>query len=371
MKLSRWENYYIQLVKGKRKGLFASLLRAVLLIVSWVFQILVALRNWAFDHGWLRRYYPPVPVVISVGNIVAGGTGKTPLTMMLAQEFHDDFLVAILSRGYRSKAENLPTPMWLSKGDGPMHPASFCGDEPYLLALNMPKALVFVGGDRHKASNMAARAGAQLIVLDDGMQHRRLARDLEIVVIDAYDPFGQGYFLPRGFLREGPKSLSRADLIILNHIQDVKDLDPCRQQILPYTKAPIVGTRMQVTGIFDLDGTPADSLQGQTVGVFCGIAHPDYFEKTVLQEGAQVVNRLIVPDHESVKQSALEKFAVQCKEAGAQCLVCTEKDKVKLGLTHSLALPVRWVKSKLGIVYGEEEWKAFIAKAKADIIRRI
>lgn len=371
MKFSRWENYYIEVVNGKRRGGIASILRLFLLLLSFPFQILVACRNFAFDHGWLRRYSPPVPLVISVGNIVAGGTGKTPVTMMLAQEFHCDFLIAILSRGYRSGAENLPTPMWLSKGNGPMHPASFCGDESYLLALNLPKALVFVGCDRHKASNMAARAGAQVILLDDGMQHRRLARDLEVVVIDAYDPFGQGYFLPRGFMREGPKSLGRADLIILNHIQNVEDFDPIRQAITPFTRAPIIGTKMQVSGIYDLEGTPMPPLIGMSVGIFCGIAHPDYFQKSVEQEGASVIGRLVAPDHESFKQSALEKFAVQCKADGAQCLVCTEKDKVKLTLTHSLVLPVLWIKSKLGIVYGEEEWNAFIAKAKADIIRRI
>jgi tetraacyldisaccharide 4'-kinase len=371
MKWSRWERYYIELVKGKRKGIFAAILLGVLRACSWIFQLLVACRNWAFDSGWLRRYYPPVPLVISVGNIVAGGTGKTPVTMMLAQVFHNEYLIAILSRGYRSQAENMPAPVWLSKGNGPMHPANFCGDEPYLLALNLPKALVFVGRDRHKASNMAARAGAQVILLDDGMQHRRLARDLEVVVIDAYDPFGESYFLPRGFLREGIKSLARADLVILNHIQEDNDFEQSRQLILPYTKAPVIGTRMQVTGIYDLEGNAAEGLKDKVVGIFCGIAHPDYFHKTVIQEGAQVINSLIAPDHETCKPAALEKFANQCKAAGAHCLVCTEKDKVKLNLTHALALPIVWIKSKLGIIRGETEWNAFIAKAKTDINRRI
>ena len=114
-----------------------------------------------------------------------------------------------------------------------MHPASFCGDEPYMLAQNLPKAFVFVGKDRHKTSSMAAKAGAQLILLDDGMQHRRLARDFDLVVLDSYDPFGQGYFLPRGFLREGMQSLSRADLIILNHVYDHAKFLELRQQIGP------------------------------------------------------------------------------------------------------------------------------------------
>ena len=371
MKLSRWEIYYTEVVKGRREGFFASFLRLILRIFSLIFQLAVTIKNWAFDRGWLRKYYPPVPLVISIGNIVAGGTGKTPVTMMIADEFYNTFLIAILSRGYRGKAESLPTPVWLSKGNGPMHPASFCGDEPYLLALNLPKALVFVGKDRHKSSNMAARAGAQVILLDDGMQHRRLARDLEVVVIDAYDPFGQGYFLPRGFLREGARSLIRADLIILNHIQDPEVFESCRRKIKPFTKAPMVGTRMQVVGVFDLEGNPIDSLRGKIVGAFCGIAHPDYFQKTVAEEGAQVVSNLVVPDHENFDLTALEKFAILCKTAGAHYLVCTEKDKVKLNIGQQLALPVVWLKTKLGLVHGESEWKAFIMKAKADINRRI
>ena len=239
--LKHIEIYYLDLVTGKRKGFLAWLLKILLLPISWIYQFFVACRNWAFDRGWVRRYTPPVPVVISIGNIVAGGTGKTPVTYLLAKEFYDEVPLAILARGYRSKAENLSAPIVLSRGQGPMHPASYCGDEPFMLAQNLPKSFVFVGKDRHKASNMAAKAGVKLILLDDGMQHRRLARDFEVVVMDALDPFGQGYFLPRGLLREGLKSLSRADLIVLNHVYDHSRFIALRQKIARYTTAPVRG----------------------------------------------------------------------------------------------------------------------------------
>jgi tetraacyldisaccharide 4'-kinase len=371
MKLSRLESYYLDLIKGKKQGIFASVLRGILLVFSWIFQGIVYCRNKAFDKGWLRRYSPPVPLVISIGNFVAGGTGKTPVTLMLAQEFYVNYLIAILSRGYRSPAENLPAPLWLSRGQGPMHPASYCGDEPFLLAQNLPKTLVFVGKDRHKSSNMAAKAGAQVILLDDGMQHRRLARDLEVIVIDAGDPFGYGYFLPRGLLREGLKSLSRADLMILNHIVDHDHFIRVQTVIANYSKAPLIGTRMEVAEIVALENRQPLSLKDQVVGLFCGIAHPDYFEATVCKEGARVVGRYIVADHENFDFEALALFAEACRKEGAAYIVCTEKDEVKLKDHPPLALPIVWIKMKLVVVEGEGLWKDFVVNAKRILQKRV
>lgn len=368
--LRHLENYFLSVIKGKKKGVLASVFRLFLYFLSWPFQILVTCRNWAFDHGWLRRYYPPVPVVISIGNIVVGGTGKTPVTLMIAQEFYDEFLIAILSRGYRSPAEKLQTPVVLSKGNGLMQSAAFCGDEPYLLAQNLPKAFVFVGKNRHKASDMAAKAGAQLILLDDGMQHRRLARDLEVVVMDTCDPFGQGYFLPRGLLREGIKSLSRANLIILNHSADSETFHNMRRQIERYTSAPVVGTRMEVIQIVGFEGEVIASLKDRRVGIFCGIAHPEYFQNTVNQQGAQVVASAFTADHLSLEPEALYQFSLECRDKGAELLLCTEKDWVKIVDVKGLALPIAWIKTRLSLVEGKDEWRKFIEKAKSDLKRR-
>lgn len=365
------EIYFLDLIKGKRKGLLACILKVVLRFFSWIYQFLVACRNWAFDHGWVRRYSPPIPVVVSVGNIVAGGTGKTPVTLMLAREFYNDVPLAILSRGYRSKAEKLSAPIVLSRGQGPMHPASFCGDEPFMLAQNLPKAFIFVGRDRYKTSNMAAKAGVQLVLLDDGMQHRRLARDFEVVVMDACDPFGQGYYLPRGFLREGLKSLSRADLIILNHVHDHDRYIATCQKIARYTTAPVVATKTEVEGILDLSGNVVLTIQNKRVGIFCGIAHPDYFENTVRNLGAHVVDRYVIPDHKDYDPEALLAFAKHCAEHGAEILICTEKDRVKLVDSLALALPVAWIRMRLTIVEGQSAWDAFIQRAKADLSRRL
>jgi tetraacyldisaccharide 4'-kinase len=231
--------------------------------------------------------------------------------------------------------------------------------------------LVIVGKDRHKASDLAARAGAQLILLDDGMQHRRLARDFEVVVMDNSDPFGQGYFLPRGLLREGVNSLSRADMIILNHTEDAEMFKDIKEKLQRYSKALVVGTRMEVVEVVMFNGEKMPSLQGVKVGIFCGIAHPEYFYKTVSQQGALIVDSAFAADHRCLCQNDLEKFALRCKEKGAELLLCTEKDKVKICGTQDLVLPIAWMKMRLNIVEGHEEWRFFMDRIKIDLKRRV
>lgn len=364
MSITPWELYLLSIIKGKRKGFFASLLKFHLWLLSIPFGIVVTLRNWLFDKGWLRSYMPPVPLVISVGNITTGGTGKTPATLMIAGEFERDVQLAILSRGYRSQAERLSVPLVLSKAKGEMHPASLCGDEPYLLAENLPSAYVIVGKDRFQSSKTAARLGADVILLDDGMQHRGIARDFEVVVMDLIDPFGQGYFLPRGLLREGKRALSRADLIILNHLHDFERFEQVKRQISSATSAPVVGTRLEVIGCFDAQGGKIDNIQGKKVGIFCGIAHPEYFRDTIDKLGAEVVDEWFFPDHDALDLEKLLPFGRKCREKGAELLLCTEKDYVKLSGPHVGGLPTCWVKARLQVVEGAEQWKKFIEQAK-------
>lgn len=365
------EIYLVEVIKGRKKGILPFFLKLFLHFLSWGYKPISALRNWFYDRRWVKRYSPPVSVVISIGNIVAGGTGKTPVTLMIAREFYPDIPLAILSRGYRSKVEKLSTPITVSSGQGPIHPASFCGDEPYMIAQNLPKAFVFVGRDRHKSSHMAFKAGAKVILLDDGMQHRALARDFEVVVMDACDPFGRGFFLPRGFLRESLKSLSRADLIILNHVHDPQRYAATCRKISRYTKAPLVAIKAEVEDILDFKGNSCHVTEGVKVGLFCGIAHPDYFQNTVRNKGMHVVASLIIPDHKEYDSKALENFALKCKDLGAELLICTEKDRVKLDGSLELALPVAWVKMKLVIVDGFSVYQDFIKKAKADLARKL
>lgn len=365
--IKKLELYLKQVISGRRRGLDAFCIKAFLLPLSELYRFFVSCRNWLYDKGWMRRYVPPVPLVISVGNIVAGGTGKTPVTLMLAEAFYGRFKLAILSRGYRSKVEKLAVPVFLCEGEGPLFPASYCGDEPYLFAKRLPKALVIVGRNRRKASILAAKAGADVILLDDGMQHRRLVKDFEIVVVDAGSPFGNGYFLPRGFLREEREALKRGDLIFVNHLDDLEQWNHIQALLKNYTAAPFVGAQAKISSLQGFSGKRLELTQGMRVGMFCAIAHPEYFRRTLEQQGLKVVSECILADHDSFSEDVLKNAAEESLEKGAECLVCTEKDHVKLQEFLSFPLPIFWAQMKLHIVAGQENWERFMQKAEAKL----
>jgi tetraacyldisaccharide 4'-kinase len=218
---------------------------------------------------------------------------------------------------------------------------------------------------------MATKAGAQVLILDDGMQHRQLARDLEVVLMDIEDPFGKGYHLPRGYLREDLTGLSRAHLIILNHVRNQEQFLSVKDQLAKFTKASVIGCQMKVTQIVDLKGNEIPSLEGKNVGLFCAIAKPEKFKETVLNQGALILGEYFISDHQPFQPSKLEKFAISCKQKGIEMLLCTEKDGVKFADFLELSLPVFCVKVKLHLTEGDLEWKAFIENAKKDILRRI
>lgn len=363
----RLELYAKDIIYGRKKGVFPFLFKCLLHPISWIYKAGMSIRNTLYDKGWMRRYIPPVPLVVSIGNIVAGGTGKTPVTVLLAKTFYGKHTIAILSRGYRSKVENLESPVILCDGSGPLLSASDCGDEPYIYANRFPKSIIIVGGNRKNAAKMAAKEGAQVILLDDALQHRRIARDFDIVVIDVRDPFGQGYFLPRGFLREDISSLSRASLIILNHIVDKQQFTDVKNLLMSYTRAPVVGTAGHISAIFDMAGQEIGSLKNRRVGMFCAIAHPEYFQRTLEGLGAIIVADLALPDHDAIKDKTLEHFAKQSLQNEAELLVCTEKDRVKLKNNPKIVLPIVWIQMELDIVEGQADWQAFLDKVEAKI----
>lgn len=363
--MRKLELFLKRIIYGEQKGIFAFLIKMLLLPLSWIYGWVVCLRNHFYENGWMRRYTPPIPLVISIGNIVAGGTGKTPLTLFVAQSFYDRFQIAILSRGYRSQIENKL--VVICDGCGPKFPASYCGDEPFLLSKHLPKALVIVGSDRKQASFMAAKAGVHMIILDDAMQHRRLARDFDIVVIDSGDPFGKGYFLPRGFLRDDVKSLSRAHLIVLNHIENKDQYENIKKQLLKYSKAPVVGMNTKVKYFKDLKGHVVVPQAGDTVAMFCTIAHPEYFKKTLENEHLIVDNEYILPDHDVIDVKSLEHFAKKCLKNKNKWLICTEKDCVKLEDSLQLSLPILWVQMELSVTFGQEIWNNFLKVAESKI----
>lgn len=338
-------SYIVDVIEGRRKS---RALKGILKALSYFYQGALVFRHKAYDKKWLAITQVPVPV-ISVGNIVAGGTGKTPFTLLLAEELASIAKLAILTRGYRSRIERKGLVVAISKEQGPSVKVEECGDEPYLLASRLKDVAIWVGKDRCLSAKKASEQGATLLLLDDGMQYRKLARQIEVVMVDAKDPFGKGAFLPHGFLRELPERLAKADLIVINHVQHKESFDTCKTLLGRYTAAPMIGTRLKVK----------NQVKG-AVGAFCGIGKPERFFSTLEEIGCQIVDRLISLDHFAVKKEDLERFAERCKTLGATTLVCTEKDAVKLPQGLRLCLPILPIEVDLSVVAGLEQWQNFL-----------
>ncbi len=340
-----WEQRWRTVCQGQ-PGLAPSLARGCLWALSTGYRAAVSLRNGAYSQRLLRSRRPPHCLIISVGNLVAGGTGKTPLTIKLAEGLSAYAKVAVLSRGYRSAAERRSLPTLIRPGE-------YAGDEPTMIARRLPEVLVFAGKNRLLSAQMAVEAGAEIILLDDGLQHRQLARDVEIIILDGEDPFGCGYYLPRGFLRDSPRALKRADLVVVN--QPNRPVDWLRS----FSAAPVVGMEIKPALCHAFEGGPF-ALAGKKVGLFCGIAKPEKFRSTAQSLGANVVAEHFLPDHAPIPAEAVQAFACHSRLLGAELLLCTEKDQVKLVPMLSTSVPIAWLQVDAQITSNAEIWDQFI-----------
>lgn len=321
--------------------------------ISWLFQAGVHLRHFLYDKKIFSKKFAPLPV-ISIGNVVAGGSGKTQVALLLAEALEQEISVAILSRGYRGLAEHAKEPLVV---DISRHSPSVCGDEPWLLASRLKSTPIIVNKNRFKSALRAEKLGAKLLVLDDGMQHRKLHRDFEIVVIDGKAAFG--HFLPKGNLREDVQRLKMADLILF--VGEVEE--SLEKKIASLTQAPQVVAKIAPCGLFQLNGEPIDSIKGKKVALFCGIGNPSRFVKTVEEMGAQVALAHFSADHCLMKQKQMQKFVTLAMQRGANLLLCTEKDKVKL-TNERLPLAIGWIKTHLEIVKNSKGWTKTIDEIK-------
>lgn len=324
--MADWERYFRDLVGGERTGAMDRLLLTALSAASLPYGAAMRLRAAAYRHGILpvRRLSRPV---IAVGNLTVGGTGKTPMVMWLAR-----FCLArgvrpcVLSRGYGGSAAGRVTVV--TDGKTLVAGPEEAGDEPYLLASSVPGLSVVIGADRYRAGLLATeRFSPDLFLLDDGYQHLRLARDLNILLLDASSPFGTGRTLPAGLLREPPAAADRADLVVLTRCEGGGGSPP-----LP-AGVPVCRTRHTLTGAVPVGGGGAIPLTELPAGwgiAFAGIAHPPAFFDLLCACGVRVRGTLAFPDHTPYGE---EEVAALCrlKEAsGATFLITTEKDAVKL-----------------------------------------
>lgn len=342
------ETYILDIIEGKRKAPgFARLLS----LASVGFRSLVTIRNALYDKK-LCKSHSVDACVVSIGNIVSGGTGKTPLIQLLAKTLAPSEKVAIVTRGFRSLIEKSGKSKEISQGNGPLVPVAECGDEAYWLASHT-SASIWVGKNKLQSAKNAVENGSNILLIDDGMQHRRLQRDVEIILLDGADPWGKGAFLPRGLLRDSPKRLAAADLIVVSNINEGKSWEDLKKQIRRYSASPVV----RIERSYHLTDNTLDK-----VGVFCGIAKPHHFASAVGSLGKTIVDSLFVADHTMPSLSSLQNFAAVCKEKSASVLICTEKDFVKLPKLLKLDLPIVALTMKIEVTDGKDAWEKCIEK---------
>lgn len=343
-------------------GMWRVLLRAGLRVASWGYGAAVAARRSAYGARLLPRHHVPCPVV-SVGNLTAGGTGKTPCVISLARRLQErGWRPAVLLRGYgrRSGSDLLVA----STGQGLLLPSEEAGDEASLLAGALPGVPVILGADRRRAAEEAlARCGADLCILDDGYQHLRLHRDLDILLLDARSPFGNGALLPRGLLREPSGAAGRAGLVILTRTDQARDLDGVEEAVRRLNRrAPLlraVHRPLSLVWVSDGSSLPPEALAGQAVAVLSAIGSPGAFEATLRGLGATVAAVSRFPDHHRFRQEELERAGREGRAAGATLLVTTAKDRARGGLpTRTGGLPVAVLEVEFVVTRGTEALEA-------------
>lgn len=336
-----------ELVSGRRRGLTASAARAALSLAELIYAPAMRLRNLRYDRSEAASQGVGVPVVC-VGNLTLGGTGKTPMVEWIARRLRErEIRVAIVSRGYGVEA-------------------GARNDEAIELEEKLPDVPHLQNVDRVEGARTAIEEfESQAILLDDGFQHRRLKRDLDVVLIDALEPFGYGHVFPRGLLREPLSGLKRAGVVVLSRADLVDEAERTRIrdevrrrnaaaiwcEVRHAPRALLSSAGPNVAGI----ETPLESLRGKRVVGFCGIGNPEGFRRTLVGLGCDLVDFREFPDHHAYQRADVEALTKAALDANAEVLVCTHKDLVKLRIDSLAGRPLKAVVVGVEFLVGETE----------------
>ena len=339
-------------------------LLGVLWCLSKFFQLAVALRYMLYEIGVLRRF-PLGCQVISIGNVTAGGTGKTPVTEIFARELsRAGRKVAILSRGYRRKEAPwwqrtfkgvIEKPVVVSDGRQTLVDAATGGDEPYMLASNLPGVCVLVDRNRVKSGRYAiSHYGCDTLILDDGFQYQRLRHSLEVVLVDKTNPFGNGHMLPRGVLREPAKHLSRADFIFITKSDG--DSGDVRRLVREYNStAEIIECRhapRMLRNVYTREELPLEWLKGKTLATLSGIAVPQGFENSLRRLGARVIWCERYADHHRYDASEIIYALNRTADLKCDALITTEKDAVRFPRLETTPVPCHYLRVDIELLKG-------------------
>ncbi len=343
--------YLYNLVTGKIKGPRGVFLRGCLFILSLVYGATVVI---------LAAFYRIRPMrfsakVISVGNITLGGTGKTTLVEYLSAKLTlAGNKIAVLSRGYKRDSRRLG--------------AQGLGDEPTMLAKNLPRVSVIVDKNRIKAAQIAIRDyAADTLILDDGLQQWKIFKDLEIVTVDAQNPFGNYRILPAGFLREPLAALKRADIFVLTQVYSGQDLGGVTAELKRInSRALIVESKHEPEGVSWLDQVDElldpEFLKGKSVAIFSGIGNPEGFKNCICGLGIKVVKYFRFADHHDYTQEDILRMVREVKENNLEAMITTQKDAVKIRELEVKGAGILVLKIKLSIIKNEAEFNRRLFK---------
>jgi tetraacyldisaccharide 4'-kinase len=382
--LNGLELYTVDVIYGRRAGAGSVVYGGFLQGLSWIFNGITQARWWLYRHR-IFHDQPLGCLVVVVGNLTVGGTGKTPVVEKFARALHErGRRVAILSRGYKSKAvpwwkkgwwwlthADEPPPRIVSDGQSVLLDSEQSGDEPFMLARNLPGVIVLVDKNRVKAGEYAIKKfGCDTLVLDDGFQYLPLKGSLNLLLVDKTNPFGNGHLLPRGILREPIKHLKRASYVFLTKSNGQRDpeLERVIAEHNPAVDVIECAHRPQYLRRFC---APADSpearvplsfLKGRRVFAFSGIATPESFEKFLRDLGALIVGRERFLDHYRFGDDDLDELFAQARGEGAECLVTTEKDAVRINEKLNCVLPLYYLRLEIEILRGATDFDEAVGR---------
>ena len=328
------------IVSGRRRGVGSGALRGLLRVGEWFYTVAIGRRNRRYDCGATIVHRVGVPVV-SVGNLTLGGTGKTPMVGWIARWIAQRGVrVAVVSRGYGAKAGQ-------------------ANDEALELAKLLPDVPHLQNPDRTAAArNAIEQFQSQVIVLDDGFQHRRIGRDLDVVLLDALEPFGFGHVFPRGTLREPVEQLQRADVVVLSRADHLEPADRAALWQIVRRHAPraecaeVIHAPRRLISAAGVE-MPLDSLRDRPVAAFCGIGNPAGFRHTLAACGCRVIGFREFTDHHRYTLADQKALASWAAGLGASALLCTGKDLVKLPVEQLGDLPLWAVGIELAFLAGQ------------------
>ena len=378
-RLENLEQFGIDVVLERRHGIRASILRAILYALSFIYDRLVQLRLYLYRKRILRERALGC-LVISVGNLTVGGTGKTPIVEKFARALQvGGRRVAILSRGYKSvpRKRNWPDrlrrkdadpPRVVSDGKSLLLDSLTAGDEPYMLAHNLKDVIVLVDKNRVKSGRFAIdRWGVDTLLLDDGLQYLHLKHRLDMVLVDRQAPFGNEFLLPRGTLREAPRNLRRASYIFITKNTGEPN-DALIQRIRRYNRtAEIIECAhkpLYLQNVFSDEQLPLERLRDAFIGSICAIAAPESFEGALKKLGAHVDLAKRYIDHHYYTEAELTNFIHRCIRRDLAMIVTTEKDAVRMPrLTEAqVEVSIYFLRVEIEILSGRESWEHCVAR---------